>query len=93
MAELEDGILKLGRVEGIDTADELLAKLREVADEQETVRIDGSAVISVDSTTLQMLVVLTREVTQEGASITWEGASKKLTKSAEMLGLTGDLGL
>lgn len=93
MAEVEDGILKLGRVEGIDTADELLGKLREFVNDQETVKIDGSAVISVDSTTLQMLVVLTREVTQEGAKIHWEGASAKLKKSATMLGLSEELGL
>jgi ABC-type transporter Mla MlaB component len=93
MAETDGGVLKLGRVEGIDTADELLTKLREIADDQEVVKIDGSSVISVDSTTLQMLVVLRRELTQEGSSVSWEGASAKLKKSAAMLGLVEELGL
>lgn len=93
MAEIEQGVLKLGRVEGIDTAEELLAKLREVADESEAVKIDGGAVISVDSTTLQMLVVLHRELTQEGSTMSWVDTSAKLKKSATMLGLAQELGL
>ncbi|MEE4202074.1 MAG: STAS domain-containing protein [Halieaceae bacterium] len=93
MAEIEQGVLKLGRVEGIDTAEELLAKLRAIADESEAAKIDGSAVISVDSTTLQMLVVLHRELTQEGSNMSWVDASAKLKKSATMLGLAQELGL
>lgn len=93
MAELEQGILKLGRVEGIDTAEELLAKLRIVADEVSEVKIDGGAVISVDTTTLQMLVVFNRELTQEGSGFVWVDASAKLKKAATTLGLTADLGL
>lgn len=93
MAEIEQGVLKLGRVDGIDTAEELLAKLRAIADESEAVKIDGSAVISVDSTTLQMLTVLNRELTQEGSTMSWVDASAKLKKSAGMLGLAPELGL
>ena len=88
MAEFEQGVLKLGRVEGIDTADELHASLREIAEGEAEIKLDGSAVISVDSTTLQMLVAFTRD-----HSVTWTGVSKKFKKSADMLGLSSVLGL
>jgi hypothetical protein len=47
----------------------------------------------VDSTTLQMLTVLNRELTQEGSTMSWVDASAKLKKSAGMLGLAPELGL
>lgn len=91
----DDGkpVVQLGRVEGIDTAEELLLRLRTAADDHGDVQIDGSAVISLDSTTLQMLVAFMRDVAQEGASVTWAGASAKLKKTAELLGLADELHL
>ena len=46
MSEGEAPVIQLGRVEGIDTAEELLLKLRTAADDHGDVQIDGSAVIS-----------------------------------------------
>lgn len=93
MSEETEGVIQLGRVEGIDTAEELLLKLRTAADDHGDVQIDGSAVISLDSTTLQMLVAFMREMLQEGAQVQWTGASAKLKKAAAQLGLTDELHL
>ena len=62
MAEAETGVVELGRVEGIDTAEELLLRLRTAAEEHGDVEIDGSAVISLDSTTLQLLGAFRRDM-------------------------------
>jgi anti-anti-sigma regulatory factor len=93
MAEAETAVVELGRVEGIDTAEELLLRLRTAADEHGDVEIDGSAVISLDSTTLQMLVAFRRDMLAEGAQVQWRGASAKLKKTAGLLGLAEELNL
>ena len=71
MAETETSVVELGRVEGIDTAEELLLRLRTAAEEYGDVEIDGSSVISLDSTTLQMLVAFRRDMLTEGAQVQW----------------------
>jgi len=93
MGEAETGVVELGRVEGIDTAEELLLRLRTAADDHGDVSIDGSQVISLDSTTLQMLVAFRRDLIREGARVEWLGASAKLKKTAGLLGLADDLNL
>lgn len=93
MSETDSGVIELGRVEGIDTAEELLLKLRTALDDHGDVEIDGTNVISLDSTTLQMLIVFMREMLQEGASVKWSGTSAKLKKAADHLGLTEELHL
>ncbi len=93
MAEAENPVVELGRVEGIDTAEELLMRLRTAADDHGDVQIDGSQVISLDSTTLQMLVAFRRDMLAEGAQVSWRGASAKLKKTADLLGLADELNL
>ena len=86
-------VVELGRVEGIDTAEELLLKLRTAAEDHGDVNLDGSKLISMDSTTLQMLVSFMRETVHEGANVQWTGVSAKLKKTAALLGLTEELHL
>lgn len=86
-----DNVIKLGRVEGIDTAEELLLRFRTEADHHGDVQLDGSDVISLDSTTLQMLVSFIQQTLREGASVSWVGVSAKLKKAAALLGLTDEL--
>lgn len=93
MSDSEAPVIELGRVEGIDTAEEFLLKLRTAADDHGDIEIDGSNVISLDSTTLQMLVAFMRQMLTEGATVKWAGASAKLKKAAELLGLTEELNL
>lgn len=85
------GTIVLGRVEGIDTAEELLLKLRTAIESHGDIAIDAGAVISIDSTTLQMLVAAIRQTLVEGATVTWVNTSKKFLKTAELLGLTPEL--
>ncbi len=93
MSEAAAGNVQLGRVEGIDTAEELLLRLRTAAEGSDAVQIDGSQVISLDSTTLQMLLAFRRDLVAEGVKVEWLDPSKKLKKTAGLLGLLEELNL
>jgi anti-anti-sigma regulatory factor len=93
MTEEEQGVIRLGRVEGIDTAEELWVRLQAATAAHGDLVLDAQAVISIDSTTLQMLVAVVRQTLAEGASIRWAGSSKKFIATANLLGLADELQL
>lgn len=93
MADEDPGLIELGRVEGVDTAEELLDRLRAAAAAPGDLKVDASSVISLDTTTFQMLVSAIQGKLEEGASVSWVGTSSKFEKAAMLLGLTEALHL
>lgn len=84
--------LSLGKVQGINQAETLHSKLlaaREQLSSGGSIKIDVSEVVSLDTTTLQLLVSLA----QSGVQLVWKSPSARFLAAAEQLGLLEVLGL
>ena len=84
--------LSLGKVQGINQAETLHAELlaaREQLESQGVMYLDVSEVVSLDTTTLQLLVALA----QSGVRLVWKSPSARFLAAAAQLGLMEVLGL
>ncbi len=68
-------------------------QLQQLLDKDVNVELDFQDVDAVDTAALQLLVAFTKEANKRGASITWQQPSAALFRSAELLGLSHELGL
>ena len=86
------GKISLDSVLNIDGVGSLQEQLLRVFDQHESIDIDASKVESVDTTNLQLLVVLTREAAKEGKKISIKPSDNFLNCS-NLLGVSGMLAL
>ncbi len=68
-------------------------ELQQLLDKAVNVELDFEDVDVVDTAAIQLLVAFTREARKRGASISWQQPSAALYRSAELLGLSQELGL
>ncbi len=94
-AESHSGHLELGEQLVISTVREFRAGWMEQIEEGATspVTLEGGAIKTIDTAGLQLVIALTRELSDNGVSWQWGEASESLKSSAEQLGLTAALSL
>lgn len=71
----------------------IYTQLQQLLDKDVDVELDFEDVDVVDTAALQLLVAFTKEANKRGTSITWQQPSAALFRSAELLGLSHELGL
>ncbi|GEM_PF-1873002 len=86
------GTIRLAPVLNIEGVGSLKECLSNLFDQYESIEIDGSEVESADTSTLQLLVVLTREAAKTGKKLGIQ-MSDDFVKCADSLGVTGMLAL
>ena len=68
-------------------------ELQQLLEQDVRVELDFEDVDVVDTAALQLLVAFTKEAHKRGVSISWQQPSAALFRSAELLGLSQELGL
>ncbi|MDO6460905.1 STAS domain-containing protein [Granulosicoccaceae sp. 1_MG-2023] len=69
----------------------LYETLKCVAATEQDASIDASAVTSVDTASLQLLLSFVRQLDDNGCRVNWCGVSDAFVKTADLLDLTRDL--
>lgn len=87
-----DGKIRLDPVLNIDGVGSLRERLLLLFDQYESIDIDGSEVESIDTSNLQLMVVLMREAAKEGKKICIK-PSDNFLNCANLLGVSGMLAL
>jgi len=82
----------LGECLGVSDTRELCVQLDSVSTESD-VTVDGSNVIDIDTSALQLLVALAVQVRNNGRKILWVSPSVSLLTTAQLSGLAAQLGL
>jgi len=77
----------------IDGVADLKERLLQAMDGAEVVLVDASEVQRVDTSAIQALCALRKELAESGAALEWRAPSPALTDGAHRLGLTDSLGL
>jgi anti-anti-sigma regulatory factor len=77
----------------IDGVADFKQRLLQVMDGSGVVLVDASEVQRVDTSVLQVLCALRKELAESGAALEWRAPSPVLTDGAHRLGLTAALGL
>lgn len=86
-------VLLLDSVLTIDYAHCLLQQLTQRLASQDTIEIDASAVMTVDTAILQLLVAVKQACIKEGIQLVIDFPSEKFIESAKLLGFSGVLGV
>ena len=68
---------------------ELHGQLKEALDGHQTIEIDASNVESIDTSTLQLLLIFRKEVVNLHKTMVFKAPSESLVRSAKLLGLDG----
>lgn len=85
--------ITLNSVLAINDAKTLYAELGDMLKAKRDIFIDASAVEMVDAAILQMLLAFIQKSQLQSISVTWVKSSKEFVSRAEILDLTGALGL
>ena len=91
--ETDDLKITLDSTLNIQNVSELYEQLSKRLDHQDTIEIDASAVVSIDTATLQLLIVLKQEAVKLHKEVVIDFPSDKFIESAELLGLSEMLGV
>lgn len=86
-------VLQLKGRLGIHEVNELKTKLSGFLDAKRNLILDASKVEKIDTSTLQVLAAFYRSATAKGIEIKWRNPNIRLLHAAELLGISGPLGL
>ena len=86
-------MLSLPDVFGIAQAAVMYDEINKQLASNDEIKIDGSAVETVDASALQLLIALINECKQQGKTVSWHEKSDKINDSAKLLNLTESLGV
>ena len=87
-----DNIILLGEHLGVSDTREFCVQLNAVSADSD-VTVDGSKVIDIDTSALQLLVALAIQLRNNGHRLQWVSPSSSLVSTAHLSGLTSQLGL
>ena len=87
-----DNTIVLGEYLGVSDTREFCDQLDTVNAEND-VTVDGSRVIEIDTSALQLLVALAIQLRNNGRRLCWISPSSSLLTVAHLSGLAGQLGL
>jgi ABC-type transporter Mla MlaB component len=87
-----DNTIVLGEYLGVSDTRDLCAHLETVNAESD-VTVDGSKVIDIDTSALQLLAALAIQLRNNGRRLHWTSPSNNLLTMANLSGLTAQLGL
>jgi len=85
--ETDDSKITLAAILNIQNVTELHEQLSKRLDKQNTIEIDASEVVSIDTATLQLLIVLKQEAVKLHKEVIIDFPSDKFIEAAELLGL------
>ena len=85
--ETDDFKITLASTLNIQNVAELYEQFSKGLDSQDIIEIDASEVVSIDTATLQLLIVLKQEVVKLHKEVTIDFPSDKFIEAAELLGL------
>lgn len=91
--EKDKTMLNLPDVFGIAQAAVMYDEINKQLASKDEIKIDGSAVETVDASALQLLMVLINECKTQGKKVSWHEKSKKINDYAKLLNLTEALGV
>ena len=77
----------------IATAGEFYRRLQPLLEQSESIQMDASDVISVDTATLQLLVAFVQDARARGLGVQWARPSQSFCQTAALLDLERYLGL
>lgn len=81
-----------GRLD-IRETDNLKSKLVRFLDTNRPVVLDASKLEKIDASVMQMLTAFCRSANAKGIEVKWKNPNETLLRAAELLGLSGPLGL
>ena len=94
LSETKDNtMLNLPDVFGIAQAEVAYNEIKQLLVSSDEIKIDGSAVETVDASALQLLISLFEECKSKGIKISWHSESDKVNDSAKLLNITQSLNL
>jgi len=85
--ETNNSIITLAATLNIQNVTQLYEELLKQLDAKDLIEIDASAVVSIDTATLQLLIVLKQEAVKIHKEISIDFPSDKFIEAAELLGL------
>ena len=85
--ETDDFKITLASTLNIQNVAELYEQFSKGLDSQDIIEIDASEVVSIDTATLQLLIVLKQEAVKLHKEVTIDFPSDKFIEAAELLGL------
>ena len=91
--EKDKTMLNLPDVFGIAQAAVMYDEINKQLTSKDEIKIDGSAVETVDASALQLLMVLINECKTQGRKVSWHEKSEKVNDYAKLLNLTEALGV
>lgn len=77
----------------INHASEFYVSLKELAAGEQTIEIDASRVVIIDSAILQLLFAFVLDLSEKDIPLSWHKPTENLLHKASILGLTKKLGL
>ena len=89
--ETNNSSITLTATLNIQNVTQLYEELLKQLDAKDLIEIDASAVVSIDTATLQLLIVLKQEAVKVHKEISIDFPSDKFIEAAELLGLAGML--
>lgn len=93
IASSEDQSIVLEPVLTIQHVEELYQKLGTLLENQDKIELDASAVTSIDTAVLQLLIVLKKTAVGRGKDVTIDFPSEKFMEAADLLGVSEMLGV
>ena len=91
--EKDQTMLNLPDVFGIAQAAVMYDEINKQLAAKDEIKIDGSAVETVDASALQLLIALINECKAQGRKVSWHEKSDKINDYAKLLNLTEALGV
>ena len=91
--EKDQTMLNLPDVFGIAQAAVMYDEINKQLAAKDEIKIDGSAVETVDASALQLLITLINECKAQGKKVSWHEKSDKINDYAKLLNLTEALGV
>ncbi len=85
--------MKLTKALNIAQVAELHEEFGKLLIEAHPMEVDASAVETVDTAALQLLLAVVREAEKKDVAFSWRSPSAAFSNSASLLGLTGELKL
>jgi len=84
---MSDSSLTLDATHNIQNVSQLYERLLALLESQDSIEIDASEVVTIDTSTLQLLVVLKQEAIKLGKDMSIDFPSDRFIEAATLLGL------
>jgi ABC-type transporter Mla MlaB component len=91
--ENAEGLFELDDCMDITVAAMTYERMNDLLNHHKAIKLDGTKIERIDGAGLQLLVAFFKTAETLHISIEWQGYSNLLKKSANLLGLTGELAL